>query len=344
MILRAARWATRPLHPSAGNGRSGSIPYDMFNFERASEEVAAARSLERIYHKGQDKAWNGKEVLAELVEKHGGVHIPAEQIEPLKRIFATIFWGELAAWKVSSELALELVPLEAKMAAVSQAHDEARHFYVLHDYLALLGYTPDELTDAGNRIIAEIVGANSLAKKIMGMQLMVEPIALTLFQLVREKAIEPVLCDLLAYYERDEARHVALGVHYLPDLIRQMGPLELVDFYAWQVRMFMIQMDGVKELEQDFHALGFTPEEAIRLGEIKQLTAARMVVDQLPPGLPVEELITRIVEFRMALDFPAEDTRRREQWQQALQALFFNSDRTREIQRELARAKEEHAA
>jgi hypothetical protein len=316
----------------------------MFNFDRAAKEVAAARSLERIYHKGQDKAWNGKEVLAELVEKHGGIQLPPEKIEPLKRIFATIFWGELAAWKVSSELALELVPLEAKMAAVSQAHDEARHFYVLHDYLALLGYTPGELTDAGNRIIAEIVGANSLAKKIMGMQLMVEPIALTLFQLVREKGVEPVLCDLLEYYERDEARHVALGVHHLPQLIRQMGPLELADFYAWQIKMFMIQLDGVKELEQDFRALGFTPEEAIRLGEIKQLTAARMVVEQLPPGLPVEELITRVVEFRMALDFPAEDTRRWEQWQQALRALFFNSERTRDIQRELARAKEEHAA
>jgi hypothetical protein len=188
------------------------------------------------------------------------------------------------------------------------------------------------------------VGANSLAKKIMGMQLMVEPIALTLFQLVREKGVEPVLCDLLEYYERDEARHVALGVHHLPQLIRQMGPLELADFYAWQIKMFMIQLDGVKELEQDFRALGFTPEEAIRLGEIKQLTAARMVVEQLPPGLPVEELITRVVEFRMALDFPAEDTRRWEQWQQALRALFFNSERTRDIQRELARAKEEHAA
>jgi len=320
------------------------IPYDMFDLERASEEAAAARSLERIYHKGQHKAWNGKKVLADLVEKHGGINLPPEQIEPLKRIFATIFWGELAAWKVSAELALELVPLEAKMAAVSQAHDEARHFYVLHDYLALLGYTPEKLTDAGNRIIAEIVGANSLAKKIMGMQLMVEPIALTLFQLVRQRAIEPVLCDLLAYYERDEARHVALGVNYLPELIRAMGPLELMDFYAWQVKMFMIQLDGVKELQQDFHALGFTPEEAIRLGEIKQLSAARLVVKQLPPGLPVEELVTRAVEFRMALDFPAEDTRRREQWQQALSALFFNSDRTREIQRELASAKEEHAA
>jgi hypothetical protein len=316
----------------------------MFDLERTHRELRSARKMENIYHKGQDKAWDGKKVLEELVERHGGIQLAPEKIAPLRRIFAVIFWGELAAWKVSAELALELEPLEAKMAAVSQAHDEARHFYVLHDYLELLGYTPGELPPSANRIIANILGANSLAKKIMGMQLMVEPIALTLFQLVRERKLEPVLCELLGLFERDEARHVALGVHFLPELLRRMNPVEVADFYAWQVRMFMIQLDGVKEMEEDFRALGFTPEQAIRTGQIKQLHAARLVMHQLPPSIPIEEIVTRVIEFRLALDFAPDDTGRRERWQQALRALLLNSDRTREIQREISNLSDEEAA
>ena len=97
------------------------------------------------------------------------------------------------------------------MAATSQTHDEARHFYVMHDYLELLGYEPMELPAGPRRVIESILHADSLAKKLLGMQLMVEPIALTLFQIVRENNLEPVLCELLPYYERDEARHVAQG-------------------------------------------------------------------------------------------------------------------------------------
>ncbi|MEE2828890.1 MAG: ferritin-like domain-containing protein, partial [Myxococcota bacterium] len=205
MILRAIRRMTRPLHqPSMDQ----YIPYDMFDLERTAVEARRAQKMERIYHKGQEKIWDGKTVLAELLEEHGGVQLEPEKLVPLRRLFAVIFWGELAAWKVSSELALVLEPLEAKMAAASQAHDEARHFYVMHDYLALLDYQPQDLPPAAHRILVEILRADSLAKKLLGMQLMVEPIALTLFHLVRENRLEPVLSDLLAYYERDEARHV----------------------------------------------------------------------------------------------------------------------------------------
>ena len=68
MILRAIRRLTRPLHqPSADS----LVPYAMFDQMRTEQEVQSARKMERIYHRGQDKVWDGKAVLAELVEKHG---------------------------------------------------------------------------------------------------------------------------------------------------------------------------------------------------------------------------------------------------------------------------------
>jgi len=336
MVFRSLRRVARTLR---GPRSRRIVPYDMFDVLRTDKEVRAARKMEGIYHKGQDKAWNGKEVLRELVEKHHGVKLAPEVLEPLKRMFAVILWGELAAWKVSAELAMEIEPLEAKMAASSQAHDEARHFYVMHDYLTLLDYRAEELPPAGNRILNEILQADCLAKKLVGMQLMVEPIALTLFQLVRESELEPVLCELLRYYERDEARHIALGVNYLPQLIKKMSPTELIDFYIWQIRMFMIELDGVREMEEDFRALGIDPRHAIRLGQTKQLHAGRLVMQQMNIKIPVEEILTRSIEIRMALDWPVEGEpdARLFRWNKALSALLHNSPGTRKVQETLDR-------
>src|SRR5262249_18628710 len=161
-------------------------------------------------------AWDGRAVLAELVAKHGGIRVPDDKRAALSQVFGIIMWGELAAWKISLQLADEIVPLEPKMAATSQAHDEARHFYVMHDYLDTLGDVPRTMDRASRALLEIVLETPSLVKKLLGMQLMVESLALTIFQVVREAKIEPVLVDLLRYYEKDEARHVGLGVQLLP--------------------------------------------------------------------------------------------------------------------------------
>ena len=179
--------------------------------------VKVAGKLAGIYHKGQNKAWDGQEVLESLIEKHGGIDLPPEKKEAIQALFAVILWGELAAWKISADLAMQIEPLEAKMAATSQAHDEARHFYVMHDYLAHIGPVPDKLVPGAERVLAGTLGANNLAKKLMGMQLMIEPMALTLFQVVRENKLEPVLCDLLSFYEQDKHGTLRSGFSISPN-------------------------------------------------------------------------------------------------------------------------------
>jgi len=304
MIRRTLSSRSRRAAPPA------LIPYAMFDPERPPHEVRAARKMERVYHLGQDKIWDGKEQLTALVEKHGGIQATPERLASLGRIFSVIFWGELAAWKVSAELALVVEPLEAKMAATSQAHDEARHFYVLHDYLEMIGYRPEQLPGPAARVLDEIVGADSLAKKLLGMQLMVEPIALTLFQVVRRQQFEPVLCDLLKLYERDEARHIALGVHYLPRLLAKMGRREMLDLWAWQMKMFMIQLDGLALLEPDIRALGLHPRDVLRLGQAKQLHAAELMMAEMGLTNSVGPIFERVIEARLELQFPRdEDTK-----------------------------------
>jgi hypothetical protein len=262
--------------------RRSRLPFDMFALQRTADEARAGDKLRNIYHRGQDLAWDGREVLTELLDKHGGIRVPDELRRPLSKVFEIILWGELAAWKISAQLADALVPLDAKMAATSQAHDEARHFYVMHDYLAALGYRATGIDPLAQRVLDLTLETTNIAHKLLGMQLMIETVALTIFQEVRERRIEPVLADLLVYYEKDEARHVGLGTQYLPALMRPMSPTERLGVLAFQLRLVFWVLASLKKMEPDLRALGIRPPDLVRKGHAKQLAAFEEVWANTP--------------------------------------------------------------
>ena len=251
------------------------LPYDMFDVQRSADEAKRLVKCGRIYHRGQDLIWDGREVLSTLMAEHGGVQIEGERKEALRKIFTAIMWGELAAWKISAQLADRLEPLEAKMAATSQAHDEARHFYVMYDYMSKLGPIPKRLERAPEMLIGMVLGTDNLAHKLLGMQLMLETLALTVFQTVREARVEPVLTELMKYYERDEARHVGLGVQYLPALIKTMNRREIAALIFFQCRVLACGVYYAKQLEPHLRALGIDPRAVIARGRRKQVAALR---------------------------------------------------------------------
>ena len=251
------------------------------------QEEKTFKILEGVYHKGQKHAWNGKRVLQDLISKHGGIkELNPQQKQAIKNIFSIILQGELAAWKISAQLAAELDNIEAKMAATSQVHDEARHFYVMRDYLnhSNLQNVSVKLPQSIETTLEMVTSTNNMAKKILGMQLMIEPVALTIFQKVREANVEPVLSDLLVYFEKDEARHVALGVNYLPVILNEMSATEILSLLVWQIRLFKLEVIGLRELQEDFKCLGIDPEKAFSLAEKKQLDALKLLSSKIKMG------------------------------------------------------------
>ena len=280
-----------------------SIPYNICDESLLEKEARSARLLEGIYHKGQIKIWDGNEVLDELIVKHGDIRISQEDAEALKNIYSIILWGELVAWKVSLQLGAEIDDFSAKLAATSQAHDEARHFYVMKDYLELLGYEPKPLPPAVSRVLNEVLQTKSLAKKLLGMQLMSEPIALTIFRFTRKLNVEPLLSDLLAFYEIDEARHVALGIQYLPRLMRKMSKLQLTSLILWQAKVINAEMVGLREIEKDILSLGLDPLEVFEYAEKKQMECLELALSELGIKNAIWAPIRKIVEFRKNITF-----------------------------------------
>jgi hypothetical protein len=224
--------------------------------------------LERIYHIGQDNVWDGKKVLDELIAKHGRPRIDGERRESALRILSILLWGELAAWAISADLAERIDDVEAKMAATSQAHDEARHFYVLRDYLRALGHPVPHLGGLGRRLLIGILETDSLVHKLVGMQLLVESNALSIFRGLVEANIEPVLAELLPYYEKDEARHVGLGVLYLPRLLKKLSTVEVAGVAAFQLRCVGLLMTAGLTIHDDFRKLGMN-ERAMAMHTVR---------------------------------------------------------------------------
>ncbi|MBI3072990.1 MAG: ferritin-like domain-containing protein [Deltaproteobacteria bacterium] len=240
--------------------------YDLIDPEVVDAAAEKTGRLEGLYRKTQTNAWDGKAVLKAIIEKHGGVRVAAEKREPLAKVFSIILWGELAAWTISAEIAEQVDDVEAKMAATGQAFDEARHFTVMRDYLRELGIPIPPLDGFTRTILTKLLDERDVVKKIVGMQLLVENIALNLFRMVRKTGIEPVLGDLLPYFERDEARHVGLGVLYLPTLLRRLGPVETLSLMRFQFEIFVLMAWGVQLLRGEFMKIGVDFGEAVKDG------------------------------------------------------------------------------
>ena len=274
-----------------------ALPYGMFDLERSAADARRFDRVENIYHRGQDLAWNGREVLARLVEKHGGVHVPREKQEALRQVFGPILWGELAAWKISAQLADRLEPLEAKMAATSQAHDEARHFYVMHDYLVLAtGSAPKGMHPASERLLGLVLETDDLAQKLMGMQLQVETTALTVFQHAREAKICPVLSELMPYFEKDEARHVGLGTQCLPMLMAPMGRLEAARLTGFALQVTFWLLASNRAMEPGLRGLGLDPRRVLTLAKSKQMIVWEELWQQTNKKDGLGDVVARMME------------------------------------------------
>ncbi|HEY5948711.1 MAG TPA: ferritin-like domain-containing protein, partial [Kofleriaceae bacterium] len=250
MATLTERWL-RPRTP-----RTQFPPYEYGDPAIVGLAEARTSTVARIYHKGHEQAWDGRQVLDELVAKHGGIHFPEAKREAFGRVASVLLWGELAAWSISADLALKLEDTPAKMAASSQVFDEARHFYVLRDYLWRAGIKVEKLGGWSRLLLVDLLETENLLYKVVGMQLLVENTALVLFKHIAESGVEPVLTELLYYFERDEARHVGLGVLTLPDVLAGLTERDAMRLWWFQTRMNLEMIMGGITLRQAFDQLG----------------------------------------------------------------------------------------
>ena len=135
--------------------------------------------------------------------------------------------GEQGALICTAQL-VERVPwIDAKYYAATQVVDEARHVEVFSRYLEekLSGAYP--INAHLRALLDDIIADPRWDMTYLGMQIMVEGLALAAFGFMHQMTTEPLLKQLLRYVMSDEARHVAFGVLSLQEFYSELTSSEI---------------------------------------------------------------------------------------------------------------------
>jgi hypothetical protein len=220
--------------------------------------------LRRIYAKAAENLWDGNAVFRDAVSRHGKIGLSHEERVALAHPISMLTWGELAAWIVSAELAERLDDPDARMAASSQVFDEARHFYVLRDYLAFLHVPIPRIDPYFAIAVRTLLDTDDLTLKLFAMQILAEGTAQAIFDFLARSEVEPVLCEILPYIARDEARHVGLGILHLPERLARLSPRERRRL-ARRVQTIGDLLAGTQmRYIKQYRSLGLEPRELMR--------------------------------------------------------------------------------
>jgi len=220
-------------------------------------EKGARPALNKLYEKAKKNQWNGEtdlpwdtEVDQEAVVManslaNGGVF--TQEMDMSGTPFAK--WGdkewielgcESQNWTLSQFMhgeqgalictakIVETVPwIDAKYYAATQVMDEARHVEVFAKYLdtKLSGHYP--INAHLGLLLDDIVRDSRWDMTYLGMQIMVEGLALAAFGFIHQLTTEPLLKQMLRYVMSDEARHVAFGVLSLKEYYEDLTTAEL---------------------------------------------------------------------------------------------------------------------
>jgi P-aminobenzoate N-oxygenase AurF len=212
--------------------------------------------LDRLYEKAKTSQWNARtdlpwdtavdpervvaanremlgangfdvDVSGTVFERWTGKDWLALGVESQSWMLSQFLHGEQGALLCTARI-VETVPwIDAKNFAATQVMDEARHVEVFSRYIdeKLSGSYP--VNAHLGMLLDDIIGDSRWDMTYLGMQIMVEGLALAAFGFLHETTTEPLLKQLLRAVMADEARHVAFGVLSLQELYAGLSVAEL---------------------------------------------------------------------------------------------------------------------
>jgi hypothetical protein len=170
------------------------------------------------------------EVLWEVTKKTAGFRL------------SNFLHGEQGALMVAAQLVNAVPHTDGKFYAATQTMDEARHVEVFAKYIKKL----DELRPIApplRTILDRILETDNWMHKLVGMQIVIEGLALFSFKEMRQLTEEPLLKELLTYVARDESRHHAYGVQYIERCVPCLADEEREELEDFAVACARILID-----------------------------------------------------------------------------------------------------
>lgn len=204
--------------------------------------------------------------------------------------------GEQGALMVASQLVSCAPTHDAKLYAASQTFDEARHVEVFHRYLMERCHMIYPINPNLKFLLDKVLTDERWDLKFIGMQILIEGLALAAFQTIHETTPDPLLKQVVGLVMRDEGRHVAFGVNYLEDWIRALPQAEIEERaqFAYEACVVMKNRLISTNVAEEF---GFTREEALEINAKTQGGQAfrKFLFERMIPNLKRVGLLTEAI-------------------------------------------------
>jgi hypothetical protein len=245
---RPALYAARL--PEAPTGTATlPVAYDAtYTWTYAAERL----DLRNLYERSKDAMWNARtdvawdtdvdpeaEAIPDQMSPIFGTHLwdkldKKSELPKLRRLFTSwmlsnFLHGEQGALLATAQIVGAVPHPDAKLYASTQVMDEARHVEAYDRYLRdKIGCT-FPISPYLRTLLDVILTDGRWDMKYLGMQIMVEGLALAAFGFIHQLSSEPLIRDITHRIMQDEARHVAFGVLSLKGIYADMATAELRD-------------------------------------------------------------------------------------------------------------------
>lgn len=151
--------------------------------------------------------------------------------------------GEQGALYAACQVTEAIADFDGKLFGSTQVVDEGRHVEVFHRYLADKLGKVYAINDNLYVLIDALMSDSRWDMKFLGMQIMIEGLALGAFGVLRRETQEPLLQQMLAAVIKDEARHVHYGVVALEGHVASLSEAERREREDWAYEVAVLMRD-----------------------------------------------------------------------------------------------------
>jgi hypothetical protein len=165
-------------------------------------------------------------------------------------MISSILHGEQGALSLSASLCQILREAGAQEYAANQAREEARHVAAFSRYVAARWGTPLPAGPTLASLLDELVRAPEVYKKLVGMQMLIEGLAMGAFATLHVRSRDPLLRRLVRLVMADEAFHHRFGKIWADRTVPKLSPEEHAKVEDWAAACFQTLLFNLVNSEQ----------------------------------------------------------------------------------------------
>ena len=183
-------------------------------------------------------------------------------VEMQTAMLSQFLHGEQGALVCTGLITATVPWIDAKYYAATQVMDEARHVEVFARYIEEKTTGAYPISPQLGALLDSIIADGRWDITYLGMQIMVEGLALAAFGFMHMLTTEPLLKQLLRYVMSDEARHVAFGVLSLKEFYEGLDGKEIRERQEFAFEA-AVQLRNRFMVQDVWERLGADPKEVV---------------------------------------------------------------------------------